>query len=105
VSESTRWHNQLASNGDSSFLIRVLALKATDQKDVDGHLVGISLDELDQMTRLCFDELSVLRHRGAFSSVAQAFASCCQSMYTTGQHMVLIELYTVSIYSSSSSNS
>ena len=27
---------------------------------------------------LCLEQLSVLRHRGAFSTVAQTFAFCCE---------------------------
>jgi len=37
-----------------------------------------SLDTLSSLGELCFTELAELRHRGAFSTVAQTFAALCQ---------------------------
>ena len=36
-----------------------------------------SHDDLESMGRLCFVQLAELRHSGAFSTVAHAFAACC----------------------------
>jgi hypothetical protein len=35
-------------------------------------------DTLSSLGELCFTELAELRHRGAFSTVAQTFAALCQ---------------------------
>lgn len=32
----------------------------------------------ERIGQLTFDELSSLRHRGAFTTVSQTFSSCCQ---------------------------
>lgn len=36
------------------------------------------LQELSAIGQLCMEQLTKLRHRGAFSTVAQTFAICCQ---------------------------
>ena len=38
---------------------------------------------LSQVGWLCIEELTLLRHRGAFSTVAQTFGLCCELVRTT----------------------
>ncbi|KAL5335459.1 putative death-receptor fusion protein-domain-containing protein [Aspergillus crustosus] len=39
---------------------------------------GLTRDDFEQIGKSSFTQLAELRHRGAFSTVAQTFASCCQ---------------------------
>ena len=41
------------------------------------HNPRLSQNDLSQMGDLALSQLAELRHRGAFSTVAQAFAACC----------------------------
>lgn len=42
----------------------------------------LSPDDFEALGRLCFIQLVELRHRGAFSTVAQTFAAFCRRCYT-----------------------
>jgi len=56
-------------------LIRVTISKAPlDEPPGEGIL---SVDDFDALSWLSFEQLAELRHRGAFSTVAQTFAACC----------------------------
>jgi hypothetical protein len=55
-----------------SSLVRVIAIKAPV-----GDKGLLSNSDFETLGALIFTELSELRHRGAFSAVAQAFAACC----------------------------
>lgn len=61
---------------ESSNLMRVVASNAR-QTPGRGLLVP-SRQNFEAIGRLTFDELSNLRHRGAFTTVSQTFTSCCQ---------------------------
>lgn len=55
---------------------------------------------LQSLGTLCFTELAELRHRGAFSTVAQTFAALCQQCGLSKSDKIralLPEWYTVSI--------
>ena len=41
-------------------------------------LLSLPHESFKKIGHLTFDELSNLRHRGAFTTVTQTFASCCQ---------------------------
>ncbi|TID14586.1 HEAT repeat protein-like protein [Venturia nashicola] len=73
---------------EASAIIQVLARKAP---------VGAQglLNEKDfvAMCSTVFMELSELRHRGAFSAVAQAFAACCSRCHQLGHHELLNRFY------------
>ena len=67
---------------EASTLLRVIATRAPigDQdKDM------LTPSRLEELGRLCFTQLIELRHRGAFSAVAQTFASFCRRCYSVPQ--------------------
>jgi hypothetical protein len=62
---------------DSSLLLQTLLLQLKrwmDRSDTQ----EVRVDHLRSVYCLCFEQLTVLRHRGAFSTVAQTFALCCE---------------------------
>ncbi|KAI0840628.1 hypothetical protein F5Y06DRAFT_308806 [Hypoxylon sp. FL0890] len=61
---------------ESSNLMRVIASNA--RKNRGPGLLAPSRQNFEAIGRLTFDELSNLRHRGAFTTVSQTFTSCCQ---------------------------
>lgn len=60
----------------SSNLMRTMAGKVTSTWE-DGSAV-ISTEVFTGIGNLTFEQLSSLRHRGAFSTVSLTFARCCQ---------------------------
>jgi hypothetical protein len=42
----------------------------------------LDCEQAESAGRLCFMQLVELRHRGAFSTVAQTFAACCRRFST-----------------------
>lgn len=74
-----------------SAIIQVLARKAPV-----GAQGLLSENEFVAMCSTVFMELSELRHRGAFSAVAQAFAACCSRCNKLGHHELLNKFYNVS---------
>lgn len=64
---------------EASTLLRVIATRApvgTRDRDL------ISPTQFEELGRLCFKQLIELRHRGAFSAVAQTFAAFCRRCYS-----------------------
>ncbi|QSZ28922.1 hypothetical protein DSL72_003429 [Monilinia vaccinii-corymbosi] len=61
---------------ESSNLMRTVVTKAKDRRH-DGSLV-MSSELFTKVGNLTFEQLSSLRHRGAFSTVSLTFARCCQ---------------------------
>lgn len=59
-----------------SNLLRTIAQNA--RHDRGKGLVTPSRRNFEEIGTLTFDELSNLRHRGAFSTVSQTFTACCQ---------------------------
>lgn len=74
-----------------SAIIKVLARKAPV-----GAQGLLNENEFVAMCSTVFIELSELRHRGAFSAVAQAFAACCSRCHKLGHHELLGRFYKVS---------
>ncbi|KAH8198105.1 hypothetical protein TruAng_007726 [Truncatella angustata] len=60
---------------ESSHLLRVIASTVRSSK---AGFIHPSYDEFEAIGNLTFDQLSNLRHRGAFTTVSQTFTSCCQ---------------------------
>ncbi|KAI0850975.1 putative death-receptor fusion protein-domain-containing protein [Daldinia vernicosa] len=60
---------------ESSNLMRAIASNASHQGP---GLLAPSRANFEAIGMLTFDELSNLRHRGAFTTVSQTFTSCCQ---------------------------
>ncbi|KAI1646324.1 putative death-receptor fusion protein-domain-containing protein [Daldinia loculata] len=60
---------------ESSNLMRAIASNASHQGP---ELLAPSRANFEAIGVLTFDELSNLRHRGAFTTVSQTFTSCCQ---------------------------
>lgn len=58
-----------------SALMRVIITKATFSNARATAILGV--EDVGDLGKLCFVQLAELRHRGAFSTVAQTFASCC----------------------------
>lgn len=77
--------------------MRAIVTRAPIAADLDAQLdvIGIDNDELLSLARLSFIELAELRHRGAFSAVAQAFAACCKRWENYNRKDVLDLLYAV----------
>ncbi|CAJ2509884.1 Uu.00g057840.m01.CDS01 [Anthostomella pinea] len=63
---------------ESSNLLRVIGINARYSRDAGS--IAPSRGDFETIGRLTFDELSNLRHRGAFSTVSQTFTSCCQQV-------------------------
>ncbi|KAK7510564.1 putative death-receptor fusion protein-domain-containing protein [Phyllosticta citriasiana] len=59
---------------EASNLLRVIVSKAPFEL---AQLVILSRSEFEDLGKLCFTQLAELRHRGAFSTVAQTFAAFC----------------------------
>ncbi|RYP79117.1 hypothetical protein DL771_000095 [Monosporascus sp. 5C6A] len=81
---------------ESSNLMKTIANNARNER-VKG-LLTLPRDSFERIGRLTFEELSNLRHRGAFTTVTQTFASCCQLVKyfpapTTEQASLLDEWY------------
>jgi hypothetical protein len=80
----------------NSSLVRVIVLKAPIGTGSDFFM--ISEGDLQNLSILCFTELAELRHRGAFSAVAQAHAGCCSRIHALKALDPLQKLYDVSIF-------
>ncbi|KAF2675118.1 hypothetical protein BT63DRAFT_420345 [Microthyrium microscopicum] len=77
---------------EASGVIRTLVLKASISKA--GTTPGCLLEnDFDKLTQLTFDALTQLRHRGAFSAVALAFAACCERNSRESRLTTLGKLY------------
>ncbi|RYP50459.1 hypothetical protein DL768_004051 [Monosporascus sp. mg162] len=81
---------------ESSNLLRTIGNNARNER-VKG-LLTLPRNSFERIGRLTFEELSNLRHRGAFTTVTQTFASCCQLVKyfpapTTEQATLLDEWY------------
>ncbi|KAI1085719.1 putative death-receptor fusion protein-domain-containing protein [Whalleya microplaca] len=61
---------------ESSNLMRTVANNARHDRKSGFHTT--SRHNFETIGKLTFDELSNLRHRGAFTTVSQTFTSCCQ---------------------------
>ncbi|KAI2630954.1 hypothetical protein GGR54DRAFT_584917 [Hypoxylon sp. NC1633] len=61
---------------ESSNLMRTIASNA--RQNLWQGLLTPSRENFEAIGKLTFDELSSLRHRGAFTTVSQTFTSCCQ---------------------------
>jgi Putative death-receptor fusion protein (DUF2428) len=77
--------------------MRVFVLKAPLKRDNDllSNYHTNSDRPIEKLARLAFTELTELRHRGAFTAVAQAFAACCLRAYRQGNSTLLEQLYQV----------
>ena len=73
---------------------RVLAQRAPIGDDGNALL---STNDFQNLCELIFRQLVELRHRGAFSAVAQAFFACCSRMNTLGRRDVLEKLFQVGL--------
>ncbi|RYP04012.1 hypothetical protein DL765_010330 [Monosporascus sp. GIB2] len=81
---------------ESSNLMKTIGNNARNERAKG--LLTLSRDSFERIGRLTFDELSNLRHRGAFTTVTQTFSSCCQLVKyfpapTTEQASLLDEWY------------
>ena len=65
---------------EASTLLRTIIIKAPIG-DKDSSLLSTS--DIERLGRLCFLQLVELRHRGAFSTVAQTFAAFCRRCTTS----------------------
>ncbi|KAF2400727.1 hypothetical protein EJ06DRAFT_529838 [Trichodelitschia bisporula] len=75
---------------EASTLLRVVMSKWP--VDATGHLRTDNA-YLGELASLSFQQLSELRHRGAFSAVAQGFTACCARAQTLGFEPLLDQLY------------
>lgn len=66
---------------DSSLLMQAILQHLCPLKDEERLLVGRA-QLLRSTYTLCFEQLTALRHRGAFSTVAQTFGLCCEQFAT-----------------------
>lgn len=62
---------------DSSLLMQAILLRLASSADEATTENGY-VEHLRNIHTLCFEQLTALRHRGAFSTVAQTFALCCE---------------------------
>lgn len=78
----------------ASSLLRVLVSKTPIH---EGDRSMLSQNQFESLARLAFTELVELRHRGAFSAVAQSFAACCVKANALGRDDLLRNLYMVEL--------
>ncbi|KAI1312154.1 putative death-receptor fusion protein-domain-containing protein [Xylaria venustula] len=69
---------------ESSNLMRTVAQNARYDRKHD--YVAPSQQNFEDIGNLTFDQLSSLRHRGAFSTVSQTFTACCQLVQSRLAH-------------------
>ncbi|KAI1754344.1 putative death-receptor fusion protein-domain-containing protein [Xylaria castorea] len=69
---------------ESSNLLRTIA--QTARHDRKRGFLAPSRQNFEDIGSLTFDELSNLRHRGAFSTVSQTFTACCQLVQCIPTH-------------------
>ncbi|KAI9723327.1 MAG: hypothetical protein M1812_001210 [Candelaria pacifica] len=61
---------------EASILLRVMVARATYGSDSETSI--LESKDIRRISSLTFDQLTQLRHRGAFSVVSSTFAACCQ---------------------------
>ncbi|EEP81370.1 predicted protein [Uncinocarpus reesii 1704] len=64
---------------ESSVLLNAILVNTTFAPG--GSEIGIGYESLSKIGKLSLEQLAELRHRGAFSTVSQTFASCCQRCF------------------------
>nr|POE79897.1 uncharacterized protein CFP56_07963 [Quercus suber] len=86
VPETTEDEQMLSTKDTLSYCWRALkeasSLLGTLITCADRSIGTVRTSELRSLSLLCFTQLSELRHRGAFSTVAQTWGSCCLSSQT-----------------------
>ncbi|KAJ8129317.1 hypothetical protein O1611_g4314 [Lasiodiplodia mahajangana] len=75
---------------ESSNLLRTIAQNA--RYDRKQGFLAPSRQNFEDIGNLTFDELSNLRHRGAFSTVSQTFTACCQLVQCIPAHQRDVDL-------------
>lgn len=85
---------------EASNLLRTIVLKApaTSFERREGQWTDLQPLDLEKLVRLSFVQLTELRHRGAFSAVAQAFAAGCSRCRLLGRDDILVQLYQVRLH-------
>ncbi|KAI1169980.1 putative death-receptor fusion protein-domain-containing protein [Nemania sp. FL0916] len=71
---------------ESSNLMRTIA--QTVHFDRNQGNIAPSPRNFEDIGNLSFEQLSTLRHRGAFSTVSQTFTACCQLVQSTRAHKI-----------------
>ena len=82
----------------NSSLIQSLVLRAPiSDRNEQTAFVGLEEQDLQELVTLAFKQLTELRHRGAFSAVAQGFAACCSrcTRYKYNKMYILESFYAV----------
>jgi hypothetical protein len=82
-----------------SLLIQAIVSKLTIKSSKESPFLAFNL--FQQVGNLTFEQLSTLRHRGAFSTVAGTFTQCCKltqhaSIVENGGAALLLDWYNVS---------
>ncbi|KAF1983102.1 hypothetical protein K402DRAFT_407216 [Aulographum hederae CBS 113979] len=72
---------------EASSLIKLIVQQAPYDKE-SNEMNVIEWTDFKSLGNLCFTELAELRHRGAFSTVAQTFAACCARSITLDNESV-----------------
>ena len=70
-----------------SILLRTIIFKAPIGAR-EGCIIGY--ESFETLSQLCFTQLVDLRHRGAFSAVAQTFAAFCRRCLSTDDKVLLV---------------
>ncbi|PHH85172.1 hypothetical protein CDD83_799 [Cordyceps sp. RAO-2017] len=76
---------------ESSNLMRSIVLTARNRSRPG--LISPTTDVFERIGNLTFNQLSSLRHRGAFTTVASTFASCCQQAKHVDQDRPLLDMW------------
>ena len=78
---------------NSLFSLLMHAIFMTALLNSDNGVLKLDYDDFHHLGWLAFSQLAELRHRGAFSTVAQTFALCCaKCAETTGTHTHIAQL-------------
>ena len=88
--------SQLTKSYSSLLQIIVQQSPLVNESKPESPVVGLKPEDLERLARLSFTQLTELRHRGAFSAVAHAYAACCLRCRQSGRVDILESLYNAS---------
>ena len=86
---------EVIANSCSSLMRAVVTRAPILDHEEPSEFIGLEEQNLQDLVKLAFTELTELRHRGAFSAVAQAFAACCSRSSRSNRTDILKVFYAV----------
>jgi len=91
----SRHQRETTANTSSSLMRAVVTRAPVLDREEPSEFIRLEEQNLQDLVKLAFTELTELRHRGAFSAVAQAFAACCSRSSRSNRPDILEMFYAV----------